>query len=721
MLVGWVVFLSLTAAVSTITAAVALVFLFELRKRTKGSLLYLRDFARAVKSPALIWTADLSYVHLNPAAEELFAGLNSALRGNLPLKIFLPDTRGDFTQTELMMAALTGSVNLTVKTPNGDREIAWNSVVYNPQGNNRLFSSGKTRYVISVGSDETALLKLESALEDSENAAREMVYSLNAMTTSSNIGIVVITQYNGEWMLSLPPEIKRTLGFADNEEVTAVAFCSRVAENKYNEFVGRFGELLEGRSDSLEMDTELYVSEKGDTRHFMIRLGALHSGGTPGIIGALIDTDYQAEHLTLSVDGETGLLNQKGFIAGASASIQHTKRVALFAVKLTRYANAAPVIRQQLTAHMSDALKKTIAQGCVVGRVAPDIYAVMVVLPGTDNQTDAEAFALRLKESVLDNCRESDDNSGEDSERFAEFVAGVCFCESRDDVPTAFSRASLMLYISDTADGRICYVYDEKSERNFYERELIAKDVYSALKNNEFVLHYQPKIRFSSGDVFGAEALIRWESPTRGLLSPYSFLSIAERSGILAQLDRWSMTEACLTLRRWQLSNKRRLRVSVNVSAQALFQEDFSDVVRRALAESNLQAEYLELEINETFVSQNPERAAVQLQRVKKLGVVLSLDNFGAGYSAFNAIKNLPFDILKIDRSLISDIETNTSTRNMIKSIIDVGRAHNLNVLCEGVETEEQLDVLKALGCDEAQGYYVGKPVSGAEMERFLE
>jgi EAL domain-containing protein (putative c-di-GMP-specific phosphodiesterase class I)/GGDEF domain-containing protein len=718
MLIGWVVFLSLLAAASTVTAAGCLI---TARKQRKNAQSYMRDFSRAMKCPVLIWTADLSYVELNPAAKALFADLNDAQRGNLPLTIFLPEMKGDFTETELMMAALTGTVGRAVQHAGGAREILWSSVVHDTQGGLRLFGKADKRYIISVGSDETLRLKLESALEDSENAAREMVYSLNAITTSSNIGITVITRYNEDWIVSLPPEIKRTLGFADNEEVTAVSFSSRVTESKYNEFVGRFGELLDGTSDSLEMDTELYVNESGDSRHFMIRLGALHSGGTPRIIGALIDIDYQAEHLTLSVDGETGLLNQKGFIAGAFASVQGMKRAAMFAVKLTRYANASANIRRRLTDNVSDALKKTAAQGSVAGvagRIAPDIYAVMI--PAQD-AAEAEAFALRLKEAVLDNCRESDDNSGEEAERFAEFVAGACFCDNKDDVPTAFSRASLMLYISDTADERICYMYDEKSERNFYERELIAKDVYSALKNNEFVLYYQPKIRFSSGDVFGAEALIRWESPTRGLLSPYSFLSIAERSGILAQLDRWSLTHACLTLRKWQLANKPKLRVSVNVSAQALYQEDFTDVVRRALAESNLQAEYLELEINETFVSQNPERAAAQLQRVKKLGVVLSLDNFGAGYSAFNAIKSLPFDILKIDRSLISDIETNTSTRNMIKSIIDVGRAHNLNVLCEGVETEEQLELLKALGCDEAQGYYVGKPVSGAEMERFLE
>ena len=232
-----------------------------------------------------------------------------------------------------------------------------------------------------------------------------------------------------------------------------------------------------------------------------------------------------------------------------------------------------------------------------------------------------------------------------------------------------------------------------------------------AVANEEFVLHYQPKIDLASGKIVGAEALVRWCSPARGMVSPGFFIPLAEESGLIIAIGEWVLRTACAQNVAWQKAGHPSIPISVNLSPRQLVREDIVDLVAEVLRESGLAPHYLELEITETVVMRDVDKSLVTLKKLKELGVKISIDDFGTGYSSLNYLKRFPVDTLKIDRSFVSDIATDQDDAAIVKAVISLAHILNLRVVAEGVEAEEQHRFLLENGCDEVQGYHFGKPI----------
>ena len=252
------------------------------------------------------------------------------------------------------------------------------------------------------------------------------------------------------------------------------------------------------------------------------------------------------------------------------------------------------------------------------------------------------------------------------------------------------------------------------------ERLDLERDLRRALPLRQFEVHYQPKIDIASGRTNSVEALLRWRHPTRGLVGPDEFLRLAEECGLMLGIGEWVLREACRQARQWQDDGLPFLRIAVNISPIHFLQPKFLEIVRAALSDHDLEPRYLEIELTETTVMDHAESSIHILEELSRLGVLVSIDDFGTGYSSMSYLRRFPIDKLKIDRSFISDLTRNSDSSAIVKAIISLAHSLRLKVVAEGVETEQQLEQLRELGCDQFQGFYKSAAVLPDEIPHFL-
>ena len=248
----------------------------------------------------------------------------------------------------------------------------------------------------------------------------------------------------------------------------------------------------------------------------------------------------------------------------------------------------------------------------------------------------------------------------------------------------------------------------------------VSEALYSAIENDEFFLLFQPKLDLKKQSISSCEALIRWSNDTIDMTSPAYFIPIAEKDGHIIKIGNWVLDIACKTIAKWLQQDIPVTKVAVNISAQQLSQSDFTYSIKSILEKNNIAAKHIELEITESAVLEDIHQAREKLLELKLLGLSIAVDDFGTGYSSLSNIARLPVDIIKIDRSLIEDIAGDKSARDLVQNVIRLVHGLGLKVVAEGVENVEQLEVLDELGCDEVQGYLIGRPVTDDELGHFV-
>jgi diguanylate cyclase (GGDEF)-like protein/PAS domain S-box-containing protein len=427
---------------------------------------------------------------------------------------------------------------------------------------------------------------------------------------------------------------------------------------------------------------------------------------------------YRAQH-----DSLTGLPNRLLFedrLTQALVRAQGGGRpVALLCMDLDRF----KFINDTLGHHAGDALlvqyarrvEGLLRQTDTLARLGGDEFAA--VLPDVTRREDA----TKVAQAVVDALTNPFEVAGH--ELFVTGSIGVAvYPFDAADATSLQKNADLALYRAKSMgrNRHECFVPDMSlatTERLSFENQL-----RNVLKSGELVLHYQPQVD-PSGRLVGLEALVRWNHPQLGLLMPGKFISLAEETGFILSIGEWVLDEACRQNRAWQAAGLGPVRVAVNVSALQFAQPNFSDTVTAALERHGLDARWLEIEITESLLMKHTRETAAKLEVIREKGVAVSLDDFGTGYSSLAYLQQLPIDTLKIDRSFVRQIEAATPTSGslaVIRAIASLGTSLGMHVVAEGVETENQRDLLCQAGCDGLQGYLFGKPAPAAVIEEMM-
>ena len=264
-------------------------------------------------------------------------------------------------------------------------------------------------------------------------------------------------------------------------------------------------------------------------------------------------------------------------------------------------------------------------------------------------------------------------------------------------------------------------VYDEAMGSAAAKTLRLAADLQHAVEKNELRLQYQPKVDTMTGRLLGMEALVRWQHPERGMISPIEFIPVAEDTGLIVTIGRWVLREACRQNAEWQRAGLRPIRVAVNLSARQFRSGNLLDEIDAALADSGLPVDTLELEVTESMVMDDPEDVIQLLGAIRDKGIHLALDDFGTGHSSLAYLKRFPIDCVKIDRAFIKDTPGNTDDVAIAKTIVAMAQALNLSTVAEGVENAEQLELMKTMGCDQIQGYYFSRPLAADDFLAFYQ
>ena len=426
---------------------------------------------------------------------------------------------------------------------------------------------------------------------------------------------------------------------------------------------------------------------------------------------------HLAEHDTL-----TGLPNRLLLSDRLDQAIAMAQRNSEILAVLFMDLDGFKHINDSLGHSTGDKLLQSVAirlQRCVrapdtVSRQGGDEF--LVLLQDIEHAEDAAIAANRILKSLV----ETHSIDGHELHITASIGVSI-YPDDGIDSETLIKNADTAMYQA-KAQGRHNYKFF-KAEMNAraVNRQSVEQDLRCALKRHEFALHYQPKIDFSTGEITGAEALLRWKHPKRGLIPPEQFIPIAEESGLILPIGAWVLRQACLQAKAWGDAGLPMIDVSVNVSAIQLRNEEFIEDLSAILDETGLAAQRLELEVTESSLMRNSELVAPILRLLRELGVRISVDDFGTGYSSLSYLQQFALDAIKIDQSFIRRITSFPADSTVLSAIISLGQSLKLRVIAEGVETAEEHAFLRGQDCDEAQGFYFSMPLPAVQFAKLLK
>ena len=396
---------------------------------------------------------------------------------------------------------------------------------------------------------------------------------------------------------------------------------------------------------------------------------------------------------------------------------RHNWRLAIMFIDLDRFKiindTLGHQIGDELLREVASRLSSTVRGTDFVARLGGDEF--VIILPGIASPADAAIVAGKII-AKLSTAIETDGHELHTSPSIGISV----FPDDGPDGDTVMKNADVAMYHAKAAGRNNYQFFTTEMNRVTADRLDIERKLRHAIRRNELALCFQPQLRADGLEATGVEALLRWHHPIDGTISPDRFIPVAEETGLIVEIGEWVLLNACREMKHWIDKGLKPIRIAVNVSARQLRRRDFCETVAGVLAETDLPPELLEIEITESSVMENPEEAIEILQRLGRMGISLAIDDFGTGYSSLAYLKLFPIDHLKIDRSFVADIETDLNDRAIAFGTIALAHSLGLNVIAEGVETEDQLELLRANGCDEVQGYLFSKPLNGAAAFAFL-
>jgi diguanylate cyclase (GGDEF)-like protein len=466
-------------------------------------------------------------------------------------------------------------------------------------------------------------------------------------------------------------------------------------------------------------ESEIVVNSQGELEHDEAGRPCLLSGTTLDIT-ARIKAESEIQQL-INYDSLTGLPNRSLLHDRFHLAIAQTSRdkqlLGVLMLDLDRFKD----INETLGHRAGDKLLKAVSerlQSCIrdsdtLARLGGDEYvAILVGVPHEDGITS-------VAKKILGVISEPFYIDGH--EIFSTCSIGIAvYPMDGEDSHTLLKHADLAMYQAKGLERNNFQFFSREMNNMVLERMMLENSMRKGLERGEFFLVYQPQVDARTGGIFGMEALLRWQHPDMGILTPDRFIGLAEDNGLIIPLGEWVLREACRQNKAWQEQGLPPVRVAVNLSAKQFGQYHLDEIIAATLLEAGLDPEWLELELTESFIMKDVEQNAALLKKFEEMGISLAIDDFGTGYSSLSYLKNFPISRLKIDRSFVRDITTNPDDAAIARIIINIARSLNLSVIAEGVETRAQMQFLSFNNCVEMQGYLFSRPVRAEEFAELL-
>ena len=557
-----------------------------------------------------------------------------------------------------------------------------------------------------------------------ERALRETNQFASEIIDNAGEGIVV---YDRDLRYLLWNRFMEDLTGMRAEDVlgrSALELFPHIREQRVDEFLGR---AMAGETVS-SPDIHYYVpgTDRQGWISAVYRPHCDSSGNIVGAIGLIRDIterknaeqqiEYQAYH-----DALTGLANRRLFqehLSLALALAQRRRRpVAVLFLDLDHF----KIVNDSLGHTVGDALLQEVAvrlrsavrEGDTVARVGGDEFTI--VLQDVSDREDAEMMAKRVLRTIAQPFDVSEHRL------YVTTSIGITlYPDDGDDAETLLKNADSAMYRA-KAEGRNTYhISTVELSRSMQERMTIESGLHGAMERSEFEIWYQPQIDVRASRIIGMEALLRWKHPSRGIIAPAEFITVAEERGFIVAIGDWVLRKACEQANELRGRGYPHLRVAVNISPRQFRELTLVPRVEAAIDASGIDPRMLELEITEGVAMENVELTLAVLTQLRALGITIAIDDFGTGHSSLSYLKRFPIDALKIDRGFVEDLPDRFEDAAIVKAVIQLAQGLNLRVVAEGVERQEQLDFLRGHGCREMQGYFFGMPMRFADLEKLL-
>jgi len=704
-------------AAGQITAFAAIVRDISALKTAELATALLASIVESAEDAIFSSTLDGTILTWNRGAEGLF-GYGAAEMIGKNISVLAPPGRAH-EQTETLDKSGKGIIQLETQRVKADRSLVEVSITVSPVTN----AAGEVVRSSAIARDISGRKQAEEAVRQSEEKYRSLV---------ANIPDVIWTANSSGEPVFASPSCQRICGYTPEEICRPGAWCALIHPEDlagYQVAIQAMQAAHDAQSKASQKYDQVYRIRRKDGEWIWVHCratGAYEMHGELYFDGVLSDITerkqleqslvHQATH-----DALTGLPNRQVFGERFQQALELARRLGERLALLCLDLDSFKVINDTLGRSIGDHLLHLAAQrlkGCLrdsemLVRSGSDEFAL--VLTGVDDPQTA----TRIAERMLGALSAPFQAGGNDV--FLSGSVGIAFYpQDGQDLPSLERSADAAMRAAKRGGRDRFQMFTAAMGTAAGRRLAVETELRRALQYHEFYLHFQPKIDLVTGAIAGVEALLRWNNPKLGIVGPSEFIPIAEETGLIIPISRWVLWEACRQERAWRDAGCEPVQISVNVSAAQFAGGGLPGIVARAFAETGMEASYLDLEVTESAIMYDVEESSRQLAELKQLGVSISLDDFGTGYSSLSYLIRFPIDALKIDQSFIRRMNDVDSTDPIVSAIVRLAHDLGMKTIAEGVESEGDLESLKAMGCDVAQGFLLGRPMAPDFLAQML-
>ncbi len=697
------------------------------RQREAKAVEALEDLMHQINSMVILWDTEFEYIRVNDAFIKATGYSSEDVKNKTVLKKLLPE---DAFSENLQSIVNNRDEEFFIKAKDGSSVCTvWSTSIVH---------SYSSRYesrtiMMSIGPDLTEINKMRQDIVSYSDKLAESQKKYALSMDLSEIGLLLketgSSRYYVSNILCDMLGIEAENGYVDGDAIR------EVFHPKDRVVFDTFSSGMKNASEGLDRDeihsVDFRAKHIDGTYHwynfrYKSVTGHENAGSSLSVGGAVMDItqdkekDLMIERMAY-VDEVTGIFNRNKFMIMGNEILSCAKSdssIDYWVIVLDidnfhlindtcGYSNGNHLLRE-----IAAVLTSNLTEGGFTARIGGDNFALLI-RAAIDEELPVR-FIKRIQQDIS--------QIGGKGLEAQNISCSAGYCRMSDgglDFAQVLDHAEFALSLSDGTRNSILR-FDNSAHDAIITSNEIEKDLSRAIDNNELVLYYQPKINLENGKIMGMEALIRWIKADGTVVPPGEFIPIAEHSMLITKISKYVLYEACRQNKEWQDMGLEPVTVSINLTAMDFYQTNVTESIHKALAETGLEPRWLDVELTESLALKDIDHAVQQMKELKELGVKLSMDDFGTGYSSLSYIQILPITILKLDRSFIMYLEEDEISREIVSAVIRIAKSKKIETIAEGIETQGQAEILKKSGCDQAQGYFFGKPMPAKQFEKFL-